>query len=250
MVGFVLLGIWGGASLTPVIVSALAERGFDRERPLGARAGPDNAAGMGPGASPGSGQGFSDRLAGGRAVLARADASAGRIVGQIAIPELGLEADIREGLSRATLLLAVGHIPGTGFPGEVGNVGLAGHRDTFFRGLKDAQEGQIVELRTSDGLFFYRITTTQIVSPDETSVLAASANPTLTLVTCYPFYWVGRAPRRFIVHATLITAPTEERTAPGSADLPETTEGPSAALPARAWSIPAGSFPQPRYPGI
>jgi sortase A len=95
----------------------------------------------------------------------------------------------------------VGHIPGTGLPGQVGNVGLAGHRDTFFRPLENIRKNDAIDVDTGQGTLRYLVTATEIVSPRDVGVLKASAGKTLTLVTCYPFYYVGSAPKRFIVRA-------------------------------------------------
>ena len=111
---------------------------------------------------------------------------------------------VREGADEGTLSRAVGHIPGTALPGKVGNVGLAGHRDTFFRPLRNIRADDIIELQTTSGTYRYVVKSTRIVTPRDVSVLAASGGDTLTLVTCYPFYYVGSAPKRFIVHAALM----------------------------------------------
>lgn len=122
-------------------------------------------------------------------------------IGRLEIPRLGLSLIVREGVDAETLRLAVGHIPGTASPGDTGNVGLAGHRDTFFRRLRNVRAGDEVRLTTVDGRYTYHVRSTSVVAPDDTSVLDETARPTLTLVTCYPFYFVGAAPKRFIVHA-------------------------------------------------
>ena len=126
------------------------------------------------------------------------------VVGRIEIPRIGLKAVILEGIAQRTLALSVGHIPGTALPGRTGNVGLAGHRDTFFRVLRNVKTGDSIILRTLDGSYEYRVKSSEVVGPRETRVLADSAEPALTLVTCYPFYFVGPAPERFIVHARRI----------------------------------------------
>ncbi len=123
------------------------------------------------------------------------------IVGRIEIPRLGLKAMILEGVSQRTLALAVGHIPGTALPGKEGNVGIAGHRDTFFRGLQGIRENDTILVTTRDGSFPYRVNSRAVVGPRDTRVLADSTEPSLTLVTCYPFRYLGPAPERFIVHA-------------------------------------------------
>jgi len=128
----------------------------------------------------------------------------GALVGRIEIPRLGVSAIVLEGVDSKTLRRGVGHIPETPLPGGGGNVGLAAHRDSFFRGLKDIRKNDIIQVRTLEGDFRYRVESTQIVKPEDTEVLDDGPVPMLTLVTCYPFYYVGSAPKRFIVHATRI----------------------------------------------
>jgi sortase A len=138
------------------------------------------------------------------------------VIGRLEIPRLKLAVMVREGADEGTLRRAVGHIPGTALPGNVGNVGLAGHRDTFFRSLRNIRADDTIELETTEGTYRYVVKSTRIVTPRDVSVLEASGGETLTLVTCYPFYYVGSAPKRFIVHAALMreapeTAPTARR---------------------------------------
>jgi sortase A len=127
--------------------------------------------------------------------------AAGELVGRIEIPRLGISSIVLEGVDTKTLRRGVGHIPETAPPGAGGNVGLAAHRDSFFRGLKDIRKNDIIRLRTLDSSYQYRVEQTEIVDPEDTQVLADTGLPELTLVTCYPFYYVGSAPKRFIVHA-------------------------------------------------
>jgi sortase A len=127
-------------------------------------------------------------------------------VGQIVIPAVGLTAMVLEGDDEHTLRLAVGHIPGTAIPGPSGNVGLAGHRDTFFRPLRKMNVGDEIRFFTRVGIFKYRVVSLRIVLPDAIDVLDVTKRPTLTLVTCYPFYYIGAAPKRFIVHAEMVPA--------------------------------------------
>jgi sortase A len=126
------------------------------------------------------------------------------VIGRLEIPRLNLAVMVREGADESTLSRAVGHIPGTALPGNVGNVGLAGHRDTFFRALRNIQADDTIEMQTTAGTYRYVVKSTRIVTPRDVSVLQASGGETLTLVTCYPFYYVGSAPKRFIVHAALL----------------------------------------------
>ena len=127
----------------------------------------------------------------------------GGLIGRIEIPRLGLSAVVIEGTSTTILRRAVGHIEGTALPGQPGNIGLSGHRDTFFRPLRNIQKNDVITLTTLVGAHGYRVVSTQIVRPDNVAVLAPSENEILTLVTCYPFYFVGPAPYRFIVRAIM-----------------------------------------------
>jgi sortase A len=121
----------------------------------------------------------------------------------IRIPKIHLEAPVLPGTDDGTLDRAVGHIEDTAKPGTDGNSGLAGHRDGFFRGLKDIVAGDVIELDTLQGTDSYRVERTWVVDPEDVSVLDPTSTRALTLVTCYPFYYVGSAPRRFIVRAVL-----------------------------------------------
>ena len=107
------------------------------------------------------------------------------------------------GTDDRTLDRAVGHIDDTALPGADGNSGIAGHRDGFFRGLKDIAEGDVIELETAKVKEVYRVERTWVVDPEDVSVLDPTPTRALTLVTCYPFYYIGPAPRRFIVRAVL-----------------------------------------------
>ena len=127
--------------------------------------------------------------------------STGDTVGRIEIPRLGVTAVIRAGTDARTLQLAVGHIPGTAMPGEPGNVGLAGHRDTFFRRLADIRPDDEIRVTTPERVFTYRVERTDVVEPRDVWVLDPTEHPALTLVTCYPFNYIGSAPKRFIVRA-------------------------------------------------
>ncbi len=132
-----------------------------------------------------------------RAAIHRGDA-----LGRIDVPRLGLTVAVLEGTSSRVLRLGAGHIEGTALPGEAGNSGIAGHRDTFFRGLKDIRKDDEIQIQTTGGLTHYEVDWVKVVEPNDTSVLQAlGGESTLTLVTCYPFYLVGPAPKRFVVRA-------------------------------------------------
>ena len=121
------------------------------------------------------------------------------------IPKIRLEVPVLPGTDDRILDRAVGHVEGTAPPGTDGNSGIAGHRDGFFRGLKDIVPGDAIELDTLDGKEAYRVERTWVVDPQDVSVLDPTPTRVLTLVTCYPFYFVGSAPRRFIVRALRVT---------------------------------------------
>jgi sortase A len=119
----------------------------------------------------------------------------------IRIERVHVEAPVLEGTDDLTLNRGVGHISGTALFGEYGNIGIAGHRDGFFRGLKNIRVGDRIDLEEPDRIETYVVERLEIVDPDDVGVLRPGSKPALTLVTCYPFYWIGAAPRRFIVHA-------------------------------------------------
>ena len=123
------------------------------------------------------------------------------LIGRLEIPRLNLSVIVMEGDDDATLARAVGHLPDTVLPWEQGHAVIAGHRDTFFRPLKSVREGDEIRMTTARGTFDYRVMSTKIVEPDDLSVLAPTPSRSLTLVTCYPFNYVGAAPQRFVIHA-------------------------------------------------
>jgi sortase A len=125
----------------------------------------------------------------------------GSPLGRIEIGAIGLEVMILEGIEDETLRRAVGHIPGTSLPGQEGNVAIAGHRDTFFRPLRNIRKDDEITLTTLNGSYRYRVDSIRVVEPEDIAVLDDSDDAVLTLVTCYPFYFVGSAPKRFIVRA-------------------------------------------------
>jgi sortase A len=128
------------------------------------------------------------------------------LIGRMEIPRLQLSVVVMEGDDKLTLRRAVGHIPGTALPGNPGNVGLAGHRDTFFRPLKDVKIKDEIQISTLTGNFKYEVVSLRIVDPENVGVLAPSGENVLTLVTCYPFYFVGPAPKRWIVRARQVSS--------------------------------------------
>jgi LPXTG-site transpeptidase (sortase) family protein len=157
------------------------------------------------------------------------------LVGRIEIPRLHLQATVREGTGDATLDIALGHIAGTALPGQNGNVAVAGHRDRLFRALKDISPGDQIVFETPSAKFAYQVEGTRIVKPSDVGVLKAGVYPELTLVTCYPFTYIGSAPDRFIVKARQVEQVALSK--------PLSTPQPLAAEPAHtAEAVP----PQPR----
>jgi sortase A len=132
-------------------------------------------------------------------------------IGRLEIPRIGLSAVVMEGGDEQTLNVAVGHLPDTPLPWQPGNAALAGHRDTFFRPLRRIRDGDEIRLVTPRGTFRYRTTRQVVVEPDELWVLDPSPAAALTLITCYPFDFVGAAPRRFVVQAERIVETNEAR---------------------------------------
>jgi sortase A len=134
----------------------------------------------------------------------------GGVIGEMEVPRLGLKVIVVQGDSPRILRRAVGHIRETALPGESGNVALTGHRDTFFRPLRNIQSGDAITFKTLDAEFRYRVDSTAVVPPSDISVLQASSQRTLTLITCFPFYYVGAAPNRFIVRARQVGPLTDQ----------------------------------------
>jgi sortase A len=130
----------------------------------------------------------------------------GDTLGKLKIPRLNAELYIIEGDGHRELRRGPGHLVGTAMPGESGNCVIAGHRDTHFRVLKDIREGDDIVLQTDAGQYLYRVRKTHIVPPENTGALLATPHAALNLITCYPFYYVGSAPKRFVVEAKLVGA--------------------------------------------
>jgi sortase A len=125
----------------------------------------------------------------------------GEMIGRLEIPRVNVSVIVLEGADSSVLDVAAGHIPGTALPGLSGNVGIAAHRDTFFRSLREIRVQDRLSFRTPAGIFQYAVESTEVVEPSDTGVLRQNAGEELTLVTCYPFNYIGSAPKRFIVHA-------------------------------------------------
>lgn len=131
---------------------------------------------------------------------------AGQSLGHIRIERIGLRAAISEGERASVLKRGVGHLSDTPWIGEGGNVALAGHRDTVFRALRRIERGDVIEVATADATVRYKVEATAVVPPSDLSVLAPTRESTLTLITCYPFWFLGSAPDRFVVRAREITS--------------------------------------------
>ena len=163
--------------------------------------------------------------------------SAGEWVARLEAPSINLRATVLEGTDDRTLARGAGHIEDTAFPGQPGNLGIAGHRDTTFRPVRRIKVGDPLLVTTPDRVFEYRVTKTFIVGPDDVYVLDPADHPTLTLVTCYPFEFIGHAPKRFIVSADLIKEDRRAGAAGNAGEAGKAGEGrnggPRPASPAR-----------------
>jgi len=177
----------------------------------------------------------------------------GGLLGRLEIPRLGLSVLVLNGDDAASLVLGAGRLPGSPGAGEPGNLVIAGHRDTFFRPLRDIRKDDRIQVTTPGGSYRYVVEWTAVVGDGDTGVLANTREPSLTLVTCYPFEYIGPAPRRFVVRARL--APAAESLPAQSAPAPETrpspfvahrrpTEAADAAAPAPA-PEPLATAPDP-----
>jgi sortase A len=125
------------------------------------------------------------------------------LIGQLDVPRVGLSVMVREGMDAATLRRAVGHVPLTALPGQVGNFVVLAHRDTFFRRLRELEKGDTVQIATTRGRFTYMIESMEVVEPDGIRLTAPPSEAVATLITCFPFDYVGSAPRRFVARARL-----------------------------------------------
>jgi sortase A len=129
------------------------------------------------------------------------DVRDGDILGKLTIPRIGISVMFLQGMDEKELLLGAGHVPGTPSPGGDGNVVIAAHRDTFFRKLESIRPGDSIQIATVHHTYEYVVASTEIVDPQDTEPMESGDRQELTLITCFPFYYVGAAPKRFIVHA-------------------------------------------------
>jgi sortase A len=126
------------------------------------------------------------------------------VFGRLVIARVGISAIVLDGTAAGTLRVGLGHVLGTAEPGQDGNTAIAGHRDTFFRPLRQVQTGDSITFETWRGTYHYRVSSVEVVDPSDLAVLQSHQKPELTLITCYPFSYLGHAPKRFIVHATFV----------------------------------------------
>jgi sortase A len=198
--GLLMLGVYVGARVHRAVLSRLDVEQF-KSQVLVSRElseGPESV-----GKKPDFSLWSTKRIQGYRESLAAHVAPA---LALLRIPKINLEVPILEGTDDISLNRAVGHIVGTPKPGEAGNIGIAGHRDGFFRGLKDIRTGDTIEIVTPNSDDRYVIDDITVVVPTDVSVLAPRAEASVTLVTCYPFYFIGSAPQRYIVRASLVAS--------------------------------------------
>jgi sortase A len=198
-VGVVLVTICAAALLHRTISSSLALRQFDRTQAAAQPKDPVSSRWK-------AQQGIDFSLWGEKRILAYRDSLVTKKDAPLAVLEIGklqIRVPVFDGTDDLTLNRGVGRIIGTARPGETGNIGIAGHRDGFFRGLKDISEGDEIDLTMTDSKAIYIVDQIEIVSPSDVHVLQSRRSPSITLVTCYPFYFVGDAPKRFIVHASV-----------------------------------------------
>jgi sortase A len=125
----------------------------------------------------------------------------GDVVGRLEVPRIGLSVMVFQGVGAKILIVGAGHVPDSPLPGAEGNVSIAAHRDTFFRTLKGILHGDSIRLTTARRAYEYVVDSTEIVGPEDVRVMESHGHPELTLITCYPFYFIGAAPQRFVVHA-------------------------------------------------
>lgn len=125
----------------------------------------------------------------------------GDVIGKLEVPRIGISVVVLHGMEQKTLTLGAGHVPGSPRPGGEGNVVIAAHRDTFFRKLEGILPGDSIQFATIGQTYRYIVDSTEIVDPEDTRAMESRGHSELTLITCYPFYFVGAAPKRFIVHA-------------------------------------------------
>jgi sortase A len=195
--GLVFLGLWSAAWVENRVTEMVEGRRLEAA-----------LEGAGNGSRPAAAAATEGKRTGGEEGRAAAPApppEPGSLIGRIEAPRLDLSAIVLAGLDPGLLRRAAGHVPGTALPGDGGNVAVAGHRDLHFGPLRDVATGDEITFTTPTGVHRYRVSATEVVDPDGTHVLADRGRDELTLITCYPFHYIGPAPRRFVVHAQRVT---------------------------------------------
>jgi sortase A len=209
VLGLTLLGIYASARIRGLLMSQAAVEQFEAQNRSASISPADTEAGEK--TSPPDFLSWSEnRIRAYQSSLGEHLAPASAV---LRIPKIRLEVPVLEGTDDLTLNRGVGRIEGTARVGEDGNIGIAGHRDGFFRGLKNIQVGDKLQMDDPDGTMTYEVDQIKIVKPSDVEVLHERSKPSLTLVTCYPFYFIGSAPERYIVHASRIDfAPQKHNT--------------------------------------
>lgn len=203
--GVMLLVAYVGARVYGVVASRTVLAAF-RQQQVASAAASSHVMAMSSSGNTGAPAGVDTSLWSDKRIHAYNDSLAhafGTPLALLSIPKIHLEVPVFEGTDDLTLDRGAGRIVGTAHPGQPGNIGIAGHRDGFFRGLKDVATGDEIKLFSRDGVATYVIDEIRIVSPQDVSVLQPRPLSSITLVTCYPFYFVGSAPERYIVSASL-----------------------------------------------
>jgi len=173
----------------------------------------------------------------------------GALVGRVLIPRLHLSAIVLQGVEAETLARGAGHVPSTAMPGQTGNFAVAAHRDTLFRPLRFIKKDDDVTFESTAGSFTYQVVSTEIVRPTDVQVLQPppGGGKWMTLITCYPFYYVGSAPKRFIVQAKLISADPDSKMTASRASTNESPPSPIATAPQRPKTTRQSSLHEPRH---
>jgi sortase A len=211
-IGLTLLAIWAGARFYRAVASRAALERFQAEDTTSVTPNPSVTL------DPNSSSRINFELWSIKRIAAYQDSLTKKTEMPLAIlriPKISLEAPVFNDTDDLTLNRGVGRILGTAQIGQPGNLGIAGHRDGFFRGLKDIELGDTIELQLPGGTDRYAVSQIQVVAPEDTYVLRQQSEPTLTLVTCYPFYYVGSAPKRYVVTASIENSSERNQTAAG-----------------------------------
>jgi len=199
VLGLVLLALYVSARIREIILSRVAVKQFEALKHSAPQSAPGDEKALPLTSKPDFVSWSGTRI---RAYYDSLDQHLAAPVAVLRIPKIRLEVPVLEGTDDWTLNRGVGRIKGTALPGENGNIAIAGHRDGFFRGLKELRMGDRIELEGREQTETYVVDHLQVVDPKNVQVLQPGATPSLTLVTCYPFYYIGSAPKRYIVHAS------------------------------------------------